>query len=110
MNHLLTHDGLQEIPLENIDFSLLTDGLISKTTMANILGMVLQLLLMLLRQHLYLCLLRFSRLLHSLTGTCTFAKGKKTINIYTGSKYAFGTAHDFGVLQCSFLPSDRNKI
>ena len=45
--------------------------------MANILGMVLQLLFMLLRQYLYVCLLRSSRLLNLLTGSYTLAKDKK---------------------------------
>lgn len=110
MNHLLTHDGLQEIPLKNIDFSWLTDGLISKMTMANILGMVLQLLFHFIETvHLSM----FTSVQQAVTPSYRvlyFSQGQKTINIYTGSKYAFGIAHDFGVLQCSFLPSGGNKI
>ena len=35
-----------------------------------------------------------------------------TANIYTNSRYAFGVAHDFGMLweQCGFLTSSGNKI
>ena len=35
--------------------------------------------------------------LHSLALVCTLAKGKN-VNIYIDSRYAFGIAHDFGML------------
>ena len=49
--------------------------------------------------------------IYALTWACTLAKGK-TANIYTENIYAFGVAHDFGMLQkqCGFLISSRNKI
>lgn len=110
MNHLLTRDGLQEIPLKNIDFSWLTDGLFFKddngkysgygiTTSFHVIETV----------HLSM----FTSVQQAVTPSYRvlyFSQGQKTINIYTGSKYAFGIAHDFGVLQCSFLPSGGNKI
>ena len=48
---------------------------------------------------------------YTLTWECILAKDK-TINIYTDSRYAFGVAHDFGMLrkQCSLLASGGNKI
>ena len=52
--------------------------------MANELGMLLQLLLRLLRQHIYLQRLQSNRLNYTLLWACTLAKGK-TANIYTDS-------------------------
>ena len=55
-DHLLTpHDDLQEISLGNADFSWFTDGSYLKDDNGKYsAGMLLQLLLMLLRQHIYL--------------------------------------------------------
>ena len=65
--------------------------------MANIApGVLLQLLLKLLRQHLYLWLLLPSRLNYTLLQGLV-AKDK-TANIYTDSRYAFEVAYDFGIL------------
>ena len=63
-NYLLTPcDDLQEIPLGNVDFSWPTDGSYLKVTMVNIvLEMLLQILWMLLRNHLYILLLQHNRL------------------------------------------------
>ena len=49
--------------------------------------------------------------LYTLMWACTLAKDK-TANIYTNSRYAFGVAHDMGMLwkQCGFLTSSKNKI
>lgn len=49
--------------------------------------------------------------LHALTWVCTLVKDKTAI-IYTGSRYAFREAHDFGMSwkQHGFLTSRGNKI
>ena len=63
-----------------------------------VLGMSLQLLLMLLRKHLYLWLFHPDRLTFIfLLGTCTLAKDKTT-SIYADSRYAFRVVHDFVML------------
>ena len=70
-------------------------------------GMLLQLLLMLWRHHLYLWLIQPK----SLTQTCTSAKDK-TAYIYTDNRYACGVTRDLGMLwkQHVFLTSNGNKI
>ena len=49
--------------------------------------------------------------LYALTQVCTLAKNK-TANIYFDSRYAFGIAHDFGMLWKPqvFLTFSENKI
>lgn len=81
--------------------------------MANIvLGMPLQLLLILLRNHFYLWIFQPNRLNFThLHGICTLSKDK-TANVYTDNRYDFRVAHDFAMLwkQHSFLTSSGNNI
>ena len=64
MERLLTQcNDLQEIPLDNSDFFWFNDGSYLKVDNRKYcVGVILQLLLMLLRQHLYLWLLQPNRL------------------------------------------------
>lgn len=113
MDHLLTpRDDLQAIPLGNTDFSWLTDGSYlngdngkygaeyASATPSDIVEAA----------HLPMAMLTQEAELYALTQACTLAKSK-TANIYTDSKYAFRTAHDFRMSckQWDFLNSSANK-
>ena len=113
MDHLLTpHDDLQAIPLGNTDFSWLTDGSYlngdngkyrAEYAIATPFDIVEA-------AYLPMATLTQQAELFGLTQACTLAKSK-TAHIYTDSKYACRTAHDFGMLckQCDFLNSSANK-
>ena len=103
-NDLLTlHSDLQEIHLRNSDFSCFTDGFFLKETMANIVqDMLLQLLLMLLRQNLYYGYFSPTGwIICNYTG-CTLAKDK-TANIYPNSRYGFGVTWLWNVMKAIWL-------
>lgn len=79
-------------------------------TMANILGMVLQLSFHVIEAA---SLSMYTSVQQAVTLSYRglyFSQRQKTVNIYNSSKYAFGIALDFGELQYSFLPSSGNKI
>lgn len=61
------------------------------------LGMLLQLLLKSLKQHLYVYKSARETELYTTTLACALAKGKTT-DIYANSWHAFGVSHDFGML------------
>ena len=111
IDHLLTpFDDVQEIPLGDANFSwflmVLTQN--GKYCVGYALATPFD---MAEAAHLPMATSAQEAELYALTWACTLAKGK-TANIYNDSRYAFGIAHDFGMLwkQGGFLTSSRNKV